>query len=272
LDKCMQVHQDPGQTAATLQTSTTPINVEVTKCADGNNQHYLIENGMIKTQLLTNKCLTADSAAAKANVHLATCVPNSPTQIWKMTHYGNIMLGDTNLCLDVMAALKADGTREKWNEIKQRDVVNVQLYTCHNPTTTDRVNQLWSWAPIVNGQQVTAMTPSGTSSTGTTNTGTVNTGTSSTGTGNTATASMPTNVAQAVSAQTVAGQGIVAQYSKDRVALPVDSLGLSVSMVAGVAVASSVVALVGLHRWYAGAGVAVGEEEVAVLDSEDNQL
>merc|ERR1711860_57488 len=46
--------------------------------------------------------------------------------------------------------------REKWHEIKQHNVVNVHLYTCHDPKTADRVNQLWTWAPFKNGQQVTA--------------------------------------------------------------------------------------------------------------------
>jgi hypothetical protein len=156
LGKCMQVHLEPNQTAAQLQQGIAPINVEVTTCTDGSNQHYQIMDGMIESQLLPGRCLTASSAEATANVHLATCVQGSSFQEWSFTSYGNIMLGTSNLCLDIKAGLKADNTRENWNEIKQHNVVNVHLYTCHDPETTDRVNQLWTWAPFKNGQQVTA--------------------------------------------------------------------------------------------------------------------
>merc|ERR1719350_2190943 len=111
---------------------------------------------MIESQLLPGRCLTASSAEANANVHLATCVKGSSFQEWSFTSYGNIKMGTSNLCLDIKAGLKADNTRENWNEIKQHNVSNVHLYTCHDPETTDRVNQLWTWAPFKNGQQVTA--------------------------------------------------------------------------------------------------------------------
>jgi len=148
LNKCLQLFQgNPG------------INVGVTTCTDDKNQHFQIAKGSIESQLMQGMCLTADDAVANANVHLAACSPQlAATQKWALTHYGNIKLGASNLCLDIKAGLKADNTRETWNEIKEHEVNNVHLYTCHNPETTDRVNQLWTLAPFKNGQQVMAMT------------------------------------------------------------------------------------------------------------------
>merc|ERR1712238_345102 len=56
------------------------------------------------------------------------------------------------------ALKKDDGSRETWDEIKEHTEVNVHLYKCHDPEKTVRVNQLWSWSPWQNGQQVTEKT------------------------------------------------------------------------------------------------------------------
>merc|ERR1739842_143154 len=51
-----------------------------------------------------------------------------------------------------------DSSRESWDEIKRHTAVNVQLYKCHNPDTTKRVNQIWGWVTYKNGKAVTEKT------------------------------------------------------------------------------------------------------------------
>jgi len=70
---------------------------------------------------------------------------NSAKQTWILTGLGQLVIGTK--CLDVKAEKTADGGREVWSEIKLHEKVNVQLYTCHNPEKTERVNQMWAWQP-----------------------------------------------------------------------------------------------------------------------------
>merc|ERR1711933_418255 len=76
-------------------------------------------------------------------------------QQWHLTGYGQVKLLGSEKCLDVKAEKKKDGSRESWDEIKQHTAVNVQLYKCHNPHTTHRVNQIWGWVTYKNGKAVT---------------------------------------------------------------------------------------------------------------------
>merc|ERR1739846_262970 len=77
-------------------------------------------------------------------------------QQWDLTGDGNVKVAGSHKCLDVKAALKEDGTREKWHEIKEHKTVNVHLYRCHDPETTDRVNQYWGWTPWKHGTLLNA--------------------------------------------------------------------------------------------------------------------
>ena len=52
------------------------------------------------------------------------------------------------MCLDIFADLTSNGTRENWTQIRNRKTVNVQIYKCPGPNKTQRVNQLWEWAPV----------------------------------------------------------------------------------------------------------------------------
>merc|ERR1712238_379937 len=93
-----------------------------------------------------------------ADVHLEKCQDGDERQQWDLTGDGNVKVTGSEECLDVKAELKEDGTREKFDEIKEHKVVNVHLYKCHDPEKTERVNQLWSWVPYQQGKPVTAKT------------------------------------------------------------------------------------------------------------------
>jgi len=282
LDKCLQVFQGIGGVT----------NVHVTTCTDNANQHFQILNGNIQNEALNGMCLTAESAAANADVHLVACSPQpAATQKWTTNHYGNIELGQSNLCLDIKAGLKADNTRENWNEIKQHNVNNVHLYTCHNPETTDRVNQLWTWAPFKNGQQVMASvapvvvpTPVAASVLSAAVVPAVTVAeleaepepalavppvlvvppaVAAPG----ATASMPMSVEAAL-----AIQGVVRNYKVDDQALSTKSLGLPAWGVGCAAVTSSLVVLVGLYQWNSHTPAAVKDEEAEALGTEVNDF
>jgi len=287
LDKCLQVHQDASQSQDALKALTTPINVELVNCGDADNQHYRIEKGLIKSQFLDDKCLTAETATANANVHLETCAAGSATQKWVMTHHGYIKLQNTDLCLDVLAEKKADGTRETFEEIKKNEVVNVQLYNCHNPLTTKRVNQLWTWAPgsylgeirtvvdsidaaLATSKTAVATavsTAASTSASTAVTTAAPAATTVSGGAGAAASASMPSSVATAV-----AKQALTVKYlDESRATLSAKTAGWMVPAFVGVAVTSSVVALVGLHRWYTHQDP-VSDDEAQALETELNHF
>jgi len=106
-------------------------------------------------------CLTAAAIEDNADVHLELCEDGNEKQQWDLTGEGNVKVAGSDKCLDVMAALKEDGTREKWDEIKEHKVVNVHLYKCHDPETTERVNQLWGWTPWKQGKLLVPETSSG---------------------------------------------------------------------------------------------------------------
>jgi len=240
--------------------------------------------GTIRNEVLDDQCLTADNAVANSDVHLVACDPAlAGTQKWTLTHYGQVMLGDSNLCLDIKAGLKADGTREKWHEISQHNVVNVHLYTCHNPETTDRVNQLWTFAPFKNGQQVTArVAPDATAAPGAiidaAAPSTVAPGAiidaaapSTAASGGAVTASMPESVDAAMAIQgdaAAALPGVVATYAVSEGALSTPSLGVMGWGLACLAAMSFLV--LGIYRWNTHTPVAMDDEEAEVLGPEMN--
>merc|ERR1712129_661291 len=287
-----------GQTADILKALTTPVNVELAECRDGPYQHYRIEYGFIKSELLDGKCLTAETATAKANLQLETCVsrtlPGSATQKWVMTQYGSINLQNTDLCIDVLAAMKADDFKEKWDEFKKNDVTNVQLDNCYNPKETDYVNQMWTWTPgsqlpgvltviddidasfaaaeaaaastalitaaptaaaTVAAAGVTTAAPAATTVSGA--------GTAAAG----ASASMPSSVAAAMGKQALT----VKYLDESRASLSAKTVGGMVPALVGVAVTTSVVALLGLHRWYTHEDP-VSDDEVQALETELNHF
>jgi len=166
LGKCLDIHADLKEDGKTRETKedllakTDPINVQLYKCHEQHNQNWIVADGKIKSESL-DRCLTIDGEAKKtANVALVECSDDKATlQQWVLTAYGYIQsTADTTpkLCLDVQAEKKDDGTYEKFDEIQKHTTVNVQLYDCHEPTT-ERVNQLWEWAPYSGDKVVTVV-------------------------------------------------------------------------------------------------------------------
>jgi len=134
------------------------INVQLYECHGEHNQHFEIIDGKFKSFSLKTRCLTAEKVEDNANVHLDECEDGNPLQQWDFTGDGYVKVAGSEKCLDVEALKKDDGSRETWDEIKEHKEVNVHLYKCHDPEKTERVNQLWSWAPWQNGHQVTEKT------------------------------------------------------------------------------------------------------------------
>lgn len=152
LSKCMDIKaelKDDGtrETLDDMNENSDPINVQLYTCHDQHNQQFEIIGGTIKSASL-GRCVTATGATANSNVQLVNCEDGNELQQWDLTAYNYAKLKGTDQCIDVMAAQKDDGTRENWTEIKNHTTVNVHLYNCHDPTTTERVNQLWSWASV----------------------------------------------------------------------------------------------------------------------------
>jgi hypothetical protein len=133
-------------------------NVQLYECHGEHNQHFEIVGGQFRSFSMENFCLTATKIEKNSDVHLETCVDGKKEQQWDLTGDGYVKVKDSEVCLDVQAAKKDDGSYEKWDEIKKHKTVNVQLYDCHDPEKTDRVNQLWSWVPYQNGEAVTEKT------------------------------------------------------------------------------------------------------------------
>jgi hypothetical protein len=133
-------------------------NVQLYECHGEDNQHFRIVNGQFQSFAMENFCFTADKIEDNANVHLEKCEDGNEKQQWDFTGDGYVKAKGSEKCLDVVAAKKDDGTREKFSEIKKHKVVNVHLYKCHDPKTTERVNQLWSWVPFKGDQPVTEKT------------------------------------------------------------------------------------------------------------------
>lgn len=166
MGKCLDLKaelKDDGETRESLEDmkakdAKTPIGVQLYKCHQDHNQHYLISDGKMKSYSIQDRCLTAEAIENNANINMMPCEDENPRQQWELTGDGYVRVEGSKFCVDVEAKKKEDGTREKWHEIKEHTVVNVHLYECHDPEKTDRVNQLWSWAPFQNGEMVTEKT------------------------------------------------------------------------------------------------------------------
>merc|ERR1712129_500590 len=266
-----------GQTADILKALTTPVNVELAECRDGPYQHYRIEYGFIKSEVLDGKCLTAETATAKSNLQLETCVsrtlPGSATQKWVMTQYGSINLRNTDLCIDVLAAMKADDFKEKWDEFKKNDVTNVQLDNCYNPKETDYVNQMWTWTPGSQLPGVLTVIDDIDASFAAAEAAAASTAliTAAPTAAATVAAAGVTTVAPSTAAA-VAKQALTVKYlDESRASLSAKTVGWMVPALVGVAVTSSVVALLGLHRWYTHEDP-VSDDEVQALETELNHF
>jgi len=138
-------------------------NVQLYECHGDHNQRYEFIYGQFRSWSMKagddrdkSFCLTAAAIEDNADVHLELCEEGNEKQQWDLTGDGNVKVAGSNECLDVKAALKEDGTRETWDEIKEHKTVNVHLYKCHNPETTERVNQLWGWTPWKKGKLLNA--------------------------------------------------------------------------------------------------------------------
>jgi len=156
LDKCLDLQaelKDDGKRETLKEMlQDTKTNVQLYECHGKHNQHFEIVNGTFRSFSLKGFCLTASAIEDNADVHLEKCQDGDERQQWDLTGDGNVKVTGSEECLDVKAELKEDGTREKFDEIKEHKVVNVHLYKCHDPEKTERVNQLWAWMPYKNGQ------------------------------------------------------------------------------------------------------------------------
>jgi len=138
-------------------------NVQLYTCHGDHNQRYEFIHGTFRSWSMKagdarekSFCLTAAAIEDNADVHLELCEDGNARQQWDLTGEGNVKVTGSDKCLDVMAALKEDGNRETWEEIKEHKTVNVHLYKCHDPATTKRVNQLWGWTPWKEGKLLQA--------------------------------------------------------------------------------------------------------------------
>lgn len=173
LGKCLDVKAElkadkTRESLDDMKEHSTGINVQLYKCTGKHNQKFEVINGSIKS-LSLGWCLDVyahvkdDGSRAKAanlgneaNVKLYKC-HGGGNQNWDLTAFGYVKNAATGKCLDVVAAKKADGSREKFDEIKTHITVNAQLFDCHDPEKTKRVNQLFEWAPVTgNGKMISA--------------------------------------------------------------------------------------------------------------------
>lgn len=187
LEKCMVISDDNK-------------NVALSTCVDGSGLNFEVLNGEIRIPG-QGKCLIAESADPNSNVYLGECTGEFK---WDLTPRGYLKLDGFKVCLDVVADLKDDGSRENWEEIKAHDTVNVHLYDCHQ-ADTKRVNQLWEWSPV---QPDSMATPPGCS----TPEEAVNSTMAPEG-------SMPGDVAEADKLATGVLAGVLDDYSIGRVAI-----------------------------------------------------
>jgi ribonuclease HI len=163
LGKCLDLEaqlKEDGKTRETLEDMMKDerTNVQLYRCHGNHNQHFEIVGGQFRSYSMEDFCLTAEAIEDNANVHLEKCVDGKKQQQWDLTGDGYVKVKDSDKCLDVKAKKKDDDSYEKWDEIKKHKVNNVHLYRCHDPATTTRVNQLWSWVPYQNGKPVTEKT------------------------------------------------------------------------------------------------------------------
>jgi len=164
LGKCLDLHaekKDDGSRETIEDMVEDEItNVQLYKCHGDHNQRFEITNGQFRSFSMKKGdkrfCLTASAIKDNADVHLEHCTDGNEKQQWDLTGNGNVKVAGSEKCLDVKAALKKDGKRETWDEIKNHTIVNVHLYKCHDPEKTERVNQLWGWTPYKHGKPVTS--------------------------------------------------------------------------------------------------------------------
>jgi hypothetical protein len=167
LGKCLDLHaekKDDGSRETLEDMENDKItNVQLYECHGDHNQRFEITNGQFRSFSMkagdnreTSFCLTASAIEDNADVHLEQCKDGNENQQWDLTGDGNVKVSGSEKCLDVKAALKDDGKRETWDEIKTHKTVNVHLYKCHDPEKTERVNQLWGWTPYKHGKPVTS--------------------------------------------------------------------------------------------------------------------
>jgi len=168
LGKCLDLEAElkgDGNRETLAEMEQDPqTSVQLYTCHGDHNQRYEFVGGQFRSWNMkagedrqNSFCLTASKIEDNADVHLELCQDsNERRQQWDLTGDGNVKVTGSDKCLDVKAALKEDGTREAWHEIKEHRVVNVHLYKCHDPETTERVNQLWGWAPWKNGKLLNA--------------------------------------------------------------------------------------------------------------------
>jgi len=167
LGKCLDLQAELKEdgTRETVQDmmDDEKTNVQLYTCHGEHNQHFEIVGGQFKSFSMDGFCLTAAAIEDNADVHLEKCIEDETAdgydrQQWDLTGDGYVKVTGSEECIDVKAAVKADGTREQWDEIKEHKTVNVHLYKCHDPEKTERVNQLWSWVPYQSGEPVTEKT------------------------------------------------------------------------------------------------------------------
>jgi len=167
LGKCLDLHAEKKEDGSreTLEDMENDkiTNVQLYECHGDHNQRFEITKGQFRSFSMKagddrekSFCLTASAIEDNADVHLEQCTDGNENQQWDLTGDGNVKVAGSEKCLDVKAALKDDGKRETWDEIKTHKTVNVHLYKCHDPEKTERVNQLWGWTPYKHGKPVTS--------------------------------------------------------------------------------------------------------------------
>jgi len=160
LGKCLDLQseltEDGDRETVEEMMEDEKTNVQLYECHGDHNQHFEIVGGQFRSFSMKDFCLTAAAIEDNADVHLEKCIDGEARQQWDLTGDGYVKVTGSEKCIDVKAAKKDDGTYEAWHEIREHKTVNVHLYRCHNASKTERVNQLWSWAPWKDGHQVTA--------------------------------------------------------------------------------------------------------------------
>lgn len=115
----------------------------LTQCDGEVNQLVSVDNGQLRFSLPEGDfCLKAISQEPNALVVPEKCQEDA-NAVWELSENGNIILEGTDLCLDVKAEKKDNGEFETFEELYKRDLIPLQVYTCHE-LCTQRVNQLWT--------------------------------------------------------------------------------------------------------------------------------
>merc|ERR1712032_1364528 len=162
LGKCLDIEaklKEDGtrETVDDMKLRTDPINVQLYKCHGKHNQQWDIVDSTLKSSSL-GLCLEVKEVDDNQNIYISQCTGDQK-QKWDITALNYMKSQGSEKCVDVKALKKADGTREKFDEIKAHKVVNVHLYKCHDAEKTQRVNQLWSVDPMKGDTIITASCP-----------------------------------------------------------------------------------------------------------------